>query len=211
MAFHDVRLDPQISHGAKGGPSWRTTVITTGSGFESRNSEWARPKAKWDVSHILESAQKRADLLAFFHARRGSAHGFRFKDWIDYYVGMGFPNGVIEYTGYQQFATGNGSATTFQLTKTYSDGGGSFVRKITRPVSGTVKIYVGGVLQASGVTINYSTGVVTFASAPANAALIQWAGQFDVPVRFMSDEMDIDILCPTYGEWGSIGIVEIWE
>jgi uncharacterized protein (TIGR02217 family) len=147
-AFHEVQFPPAISYGASGGPGYLTTVVATASGHEHRNSNWAAARGKWDVASGLKNREQVAELIAFFRARRGRAHGFRFKDWTDY-QGMA-----------QALGTGNGSLKTFQLVKNYSSGGVTESRTITKSVAGTIKLYRNGVLITSGVSTDGTTGVV---------------------------------------------------
>jgi uncharacterized protein (TIGR02217 family) len=77
-------------------------------------------------------------LVAFYRARNGSVRGFRFKDWMDYKLNMD-PAVLTDPTE----ALGTGTATdgqTFQLTKTYGDAESTYVRAITKPVTGTVML-----------------------------------------------------------------------
>lgn len=193
---------------------YRTTVVSTEGGFEQRNQNWANSRRMWNVTLESWDEARLATLHAFFIAREGMTYGFRFKDWADYYVGMKFVPGAglaYDVPNIMPFGTGNGSATTFQLTKSYVSGGITKVRKITRPISATVKIYKDGVLQTSGYTLNASTGVVTFSVAPANGVVLAWAGQFDVPARFDTDQMSMSIDGVVTGSWAGINIVELRE
>lgn len=56
-----------------------------------------------------------------------------------------------------------------------------------------------------------STGLVTFTTAPAAGAIIAWAGRFDIPARFDTDDMRISIEAVQLGNWPSIPIVEVRE
>src|SRR5262245_55974480 len=100
--FDEVQFPPDIAYGAVGGPEYRTTVLVTASGREQRNSAWAQARGRWNVAHGLKSRAQVAALIAFFRARKGRAHGFRFKDWTDY-----------QATG-QPLGTGDGTTTAFQ-------------------------------------------------------------------------------------------------
>ena len=131
--FHEVRFPPDIAYGAVGGPEYRTTVVVTASGREQRNSAWAQARGRWNVASGLKKREQVAALIAFFRARKGRAHGFRFKDWTDY-----------QATG-QPLGTGDGTATTFQLVKRYPSGSEVERRIITKPVASTVKVYRDGV------------------------------------------------------------------
>lgn len=136
-------------------------------------------------------------VIAFFRARFGRAYGFRFKDWSDY-------QGVNQSLG-----TGNGTKTAFQLVKNYFSGSNSYSRDIKKPVNGTVKIYLNSILQSSGFTIDHTTGMVTFSSAPANGVLVNADFDFDVPVRFDADQLAVRIDGPGQYLWDAIPIVEI--
>jgi uncharacterized protein (TIGR02217 family) len=195
--FHDVRFPPDISYGASGGPGYLTSVITVASGHERRNSNWAAARGRWNVAHGLKKREQVAALIAFFRARRGRAYGFRFKDWTDF-------QGTAQMIG-----TGNGSLKMFPLVKNYASGGIIEGRLITRPVTGTVKVYRNGVLATSGVTVDHGTGVVTFTTAPAAGVIVTADFEFDVPTRFDTDQMDITIETYALGSWGQVPVVEI--
>jgi uncharacterized protein (TIGR02217 family) len=197
MAFHEIQFPSDIAYGSSGGPEYSTDVIVMHSGYEQRNQNWEAARARYNVAHGVKTQAQLAALIAFFRARKGKTHGFRFKDWTDY-----------QATG-QQIGTGNGSATAFQLVKTYSSGAGSETRTILKPVSGTVKIYKNGVLQASGVSVDTVTGIVTFAAAPASGVAITADFEFDVPARFDTDRLSASL--DQYGSysWAHVPIVEI--
>ena len=153
--FHEVRFPDNIAYGATGGPEFATTVVATGSGHEKRNVNWAEARGRWDVASGLKKQAQIDELIAFFRARRGKAYGFRFKDWTDY-----------KATG-QLLGTGDDAQTQFQLVKHYPSGSVIEVRTITKPVAGTVKVYLDGVEQLSGWSVDTTTGLVTFSTAPA--------------------------------------------
>jgi uncharacterized protein (TIGR02217 family) len=196
-SFHEVQFPPDIAYGAAGGPGYSTSVVTTVAGYEKRNANWAAARGRWNVAQGLKNREQVANLIAFFRARKGRAYGFRFKDWTDFAALA------------QLIGTGDGATKSFPLIKRYVSGGISETRTITKPVAGTVKIYVNGVLKTSGVAVDTTTGTVTFSSAPANGAVITADFEFDVPVRFDTDQMDITIETYDLGRWGQIPIVEI--
>ncbi len=197
MAFHEVRFPDDIAYGATGGPEFATSVVATASGYEQRNINWSAARGRWDVASGLKKQTQLDTLIAFFRARKGRAHGFRFKDWTDYKATA------------QALGTGNGTVTTFQMIRTYASGGSTDVRTITKPVAGTVKVYLAGVLQASGWSVNTTTGVITFSTAPANGVAVSADYEFDVPVRFDTDRMAVTIEQINLHQWSGIGIVEI--
>jgi uncharacterized protein (TIGR02217 family) len=225
--IREIRMPTSISYGAVGGPVWNTQVVASPAGKEVRISLLDEALVEWSVQLQTWDEERIRSLINFFNVCEGKAFGFRFKDWSDYYAGMTLVAGVgLGYTVPHAFATGNGSATVYQLKKRYTVGGHTKERKITRPIrnytgdvhnagsgSSTVRIYVAGVLltEGSDYTLDYTTGKVTFASAPANGAAIAWCGQFDVPARFDTDKMQLSMEGLTLGRWASIPIVGLRE
>ena len=105
--------------------------------------------------------------------------------------------------------TGDGTVTQFQLVKRYSSGAQSWTRAITKPVAGTVTIALNGATQASGWSVSTATGLVTFTTAPAAGVAITAGFEFDVPVRFDTDALDITLDFERLGSITSIPLVEI--
>ncbi|HEQ98804.1 MAG TPA: TIGR02217 family protein [candidate division Zixibacteria bacterium] len=179
--FHEVQFPTDISYESSGGPEFSTEVIELGSGHERRNQNWTYARQRWNVGYGVREKGQLDSLRAFFYARKGRAYGFRFKDHDDY-----------QATG-EELGTGDGSETEFQLIKTYSSGGESYERKITKPVSGTVTIYIDSVEQASGWSVDTTTGIVTFSSPPTSGEVITADFDFDIPVRFESDYLPVNL------------------
>jgi uncharacterized protein (TIGR02217 family) len=195
--FHEVRLPDNIAYGATGGPEFATTVVATGGGHEKRNVNWAAARGRWDVASGLKKQAQIDELIAFFRARRGKAYGFRFKDWTDY-----------KATG-QLLGTGDDALTQFQLVKHYPSGSVIEDRTITKPVAGTVKVYLDGIEQLSGWSVDTTTGLVTFDIAPALGVEVTADFEFDVPVRFDTDHMAVTIETYQLHNWQQIPIVEV--
>lgn len=197
MAFDEVQFPTDISYGSSGGPEYSTDIVEIASGYEQRNSNWSQARARFNVAHGVKTKAQLDALIAFFRARKGRATGFRFKDWSDYSA----TNSAI--------GTGNDSATTFQLKTSYSSGSITESRSITKPVAGSVTIYVDAVEQLSGVSVDTTTGIVTFSSAPAGGEVITADFEFDVPVRFDTDRLSASL--DQYGShsWQDIPIIEV--
>ncbi|SNX75109.1 uncharacterized protein (TIGR02217 family) [Cereibacter ovatus] len=206
MAFHEVRFPDNISRGARGGPERRTQIVELASGAEERNASWANSRRRYDVAYGIRRADDLAAVVAFFEARNGRLHGFRFKDWAD------FKSCLPSQTpgpGDQPIGTGNGAATLFQLTKRYTSGAQSWTRAITKPVAGTVTIALNGTPQASGWSVSTTSGLITFTTAPAAGVAITAGFEFDVPVRFDTDALDVTLDLERLGSITSIPLVEI--
>ena len=206
MAFHEVRFPDNISRGARGGPERRTQVVELASGDEERNASWADSRRRYDVAYGIRRADDLASVVAFFEARNGRLHGFRYKDWADYKSDL--PSQAITATD-QQIGTGTGSLQTFQLAKRYTSGAQSWVRTIAKPVAGTVRVALGMVEQMSGWTLDATTGVITFTTAPANGVIVRAGFEFDVPVRFDSDTLDVTLDFERLGSITAIPLLEI--
>ena len=95
--------------------------------------------------------------------------------------------------GDQPLGEGDGEAPDFALIKRYASGGAWVDRPIVKPVAGTVRVAVGGVEKTSGVdfTVDTTTGLITFASAPALGAAVTAGFEFDAPVRFDVDRLEV--------------------
>jgi uncharacterized protein (TIGR02217 family) len=206
MAFHEVRFPDSISRGARGGPERRTQIVELASGAEERNASWANSRRRYDVAYGIRRADDLATVVAFFEARNGRLHGFRFKDWADFKSCL--PSQTPGPTN-QPIGTGNGAATLFQLTKRYTSGAQSRSRAITKPVAGTVTIALNGTPHASGWSVSTTTGLVTFVTAPAAGVAITAGFEFDVPVRFDTDALDVTLDFERLGSITSIPLVEI--
>ena len=206
MAFHEMRFPDNISRGARGGPERRTQIVEMASGDEERNGAWADSRRRYDASYGIRRADDLAAVTAFFEARRGRLYGFRWKDWADYKSGLPSANSAATD---QPIGTGNGAATSFQLVKLYASGAQSWTRTITKPVAGTVALALNGVTQITGWTVNTTTGVVTFAAAPAPGIAIMAGFEFDVPVRFDTDTLDVTLDFERLGSITSIPLIEV--
>ena len=109
----------------------------------------------------------------------------------------------------QAIGVGDGTTTAFQLTKRYGASFDPYLRPITRPVAGSVKLAVAGVEVMSGWAVDVATGVVTFSVAPAVGAAVTAGFLFDVPVRFDTDRLDVELTSFDGAEAPSIPLVEI--
>lgn len=209
-AFHEVQFPTDISRGSSGGPKRMTDIVTLRSGFEERNSIWANSRHMYDASFGLTDMSDMYAVKKFFEARRGKLYGFRWKDWSDFKSVE--PTSSTSSTD-QVIGTGDGSTDDFQLKKTYTDTGGSYVRNITKPVSGTVKIAVAGVTKTvtTHYTVDHTTGIVTFTmgNIPTLGQSVTAGFEFDVPARFDQDELNINVELFNVGEIPTIKIIEI--
>lgn len=202
MSFDDVRFPTQISRGCSGGPTRRTEIVVTGSGAEERNSRWADSRRRWNAGFGVKSLDDLQTVIAFFEERRGRLHGFRWKDPVD------FRSAKSVTPLDQAIGTGDGGRVRFQLVKRYGSGLRDYLRSVTKPVGPSVRVAVAG-QEVTGFTLDRLTGMVTLAAAPAAGAAVTAGFEFDVPVRFDTDELRINLTQFAAGEIPDIPIVEI--
>lgn len=207
MAFDDIRFPTSVSRGASGGPERRTDIVVLGSGAEERNSRWADSRRRYNAGFGIKSLNDLHDVVGFFEERRGRLHGFRWKDHMDFRSGA--PQSAISAND-QVIGTGNGSNASFQLVKSYGTGVRDYVRTVSKPVAGTVIVMVAG-SPVTGFVVDTLTGLVTFTAGniPAPGATVTAGYEFDVPARFDSDQLRINLTQFSAGDIPDIPVVEI--
>ena len=182
LDFAEEKLELGYDYGAIGGMRFKTTIIKKGDKQEQRNVDWGLPLGRWQLGERtlrqsdFEGINEVIELRDFHASRKGSKQGFRFKDWSDYRVTN------------QHLGTADGQQDQWQLKKTYFAGNHQAHRPITKPVSGTVKVYLDNLETVAGWTVDYSTGALTFDTPPPNGTVINCDFEFDVPVWFETDE-----------------------
>lgn len=207
MGFHEVRFPTALSFGSAGGPQRRTEVVTLANGFEERNTPWAHSRRRYDAGLGMRSLDDVAVLIAFFEARQGQLNGFRWKDWADYKSGG--PSSSLTPLDHL-IGTGDGVNRQFQLVKTYDSGGYSYVRPIAKPVAGTVRVAVDSAeLPASAFYADATTGVVSLAMAPGPGTTVHAGFEFDVPVRFDTDQIVTSVASFHAGDVPSVPVLEV--
>jgi len=210
MAFHEIQFPIDISIGATGGPERRTEIVTLGSGREERNTRWAHSRRRYNAGYGVKTLDQIHLVIRFFEERRGRLHGFRWRDPIDHKSGQPSASQTDQD---QVIGVGDGITDIFLLSKDYSDNINPYQRRIDKPIEGTVIVAVDGVPQSVGndISIDEITGVILFASGniPDAGALITAGFLFDVPVRFDSDYLEINLTSFAAGTIPNIPIVEI--
>lgn len=211
MAFIETpRFPDNISYGSVGGPKYNTTLVIVDSGREYANINWDNARHEFNAAMGVRSTSELSDLIRFFHICKGRAHQFRYKNWLDYKSCD--VEGVI--TPYDQiFGVGNGTLKDFQLTKTYEIYGIAELKhtyEIKKPVPGTIVVTIDNTIKTINVdyTVDYTTGIVSFVSAPALNSILTWGGEFDVPCRFDVDELQVSMDFYQHGST-NIPIVEV--
>jgi uncharacterized protein (TIGR02217 family) len=171
-SFIESRLLDDVAYGFSGGPVYNTLVTTMPSGITRRKIMRTRPIHRFSASFDKRDDGVLEAILEAYHATYGAAVGFRFKNWLDYQASD------------EVIGVGTGATQSLQLTKTMQFGTSVHVIPIKKPVFNTVQLTASNAPIAA--TINSSTGVATFV-APAGH-VVRWSGEYDLPVRFESDE-----------------------
>lgn len=208
MSFHDVRFPASLSFGSVGGPERRTEIVELMNGFEERNTPWAHSRRRYDAGLGLRSLDDVETLIAFFEARSGQLHAFRWKDWSDFKSAA--PNAAV--TPFDQtIGASDGETATFALVKRYASGPSAYLRPIVKPVAGSVKVAVGGdpLQEAVDFTCDHATGLVTLAGAPEAGTTITAGFEFDVPVRFDTDRIQVSVASFRAGQVPNVPVVEV--
>ncbi len=208
MDFHEVRFPASLSFGSVGGPERRTEIVTLANGFEERNSPWAHARRRYDAGIAMRSLDDIETLIAFFEARQGQLYGFRWKDWADYKSCASLADPAFED---QAIGVGDGVRRTFPLSKTYRSGAQDYVRPVTKPLAGSVRVGVQRAQLAEGVDfeVDTATGIVTFETPPDRDAIVYAGFEFDVPVRFDTDRIQVSVASFKAGDVPSVPIVEV--
>ena len=208
MAFHEIRFPATLSFGSLGGPERRTEIVTLANGHEERNTPWAQARRRYDAGLGLRSLDDVERLIAFFEARQGMLHGFRWKDWADYKTCRA--SGAVTALD-QSLGFGDGATTTFQMAKTYRSGDWTSARVIAKPVAGTVRVAVAGteLVETLAWTVDLTTGLVTFDSPPGVGAEVTMGCEFDVPVRFDTDLVQVSVASFQAGDVPKVPVIEV--
>jgi uncharacterized protein (TIGR02217 family) len=191
------RFPTRISYGSTGGPKFTTFLFESPGGVEGREIAWDQARAEYRIDLQDHDKSDMDTVRAFFLNARGRARGFRFKDWHDYSM-------TDELIG-----TGDGVTRVFNIIKNYGSGDLAYQRRIYKPIDGTLTVKVNGTPVSA--TISYTAGTVTFSvpNTPAVADLITVTCEFDVPVRFDTDELSASSHDFEQQSWGGIPLVEL--
>ena len=209
-AFHEVLFPLDIALKSSGGPQRRTDIVALGSGAEERNARWAHSRRKYDAGYGVKTFEALSEVIAFFEERRGRLHGFRWRDRLDHSSAVpGMNISPIDQT----IGTGNGSDAAFTLSKIYGSVYAPYQRPIAKPVAGSVRIAVDNeeAVEGTAFSTDPTTGVITFHAGyiPASGAVVTAGFLFDVPVRFDTDYLEVDMSAFAAGAIPKIPVVEI--
>ena len=208
----------RLGFDARSDPEWSTELAATAAGFEATNQMWSKARHAFDVSFSVRTRDDYMQIRAHFHAMRGRAKGFLFRDPLDYQATA--TEGVTSVL--------DGSPTAWGLAKRYGSGTDAYDRRITRPTLGTVVIWRKRGMTTTDVTsacvIDYGgpstdePGGQFYVSGHQSGDVYTWAGEFLVPCRYDVDRLPGLIVDRNPGAGGqllvqceSIPLVEVRE
>jgi len=194
LAFVEEQFPTDISFGSIGGPEFKTIIVENQIGKEVRQIYSNFAKHFYEINLPPKNQIGIDKLLSFFHNRMGQAIGFRFKDWNDYKI-----SGA-------RIAEADGSQIQFQIHKIYQTLNSKIIRKISKPVVGTLAIHG---FDKNQYSCNFATGLIKFHTPPKKGTEIVIDVEFDIPVRFATDKLQVKIINNDLRELQTVKLVEI--
>jgi len=170
MQYHDVLLPDFLTIHLKGGPVFSTSTASTVSGREIRIYERQNAIQKYSLVGCRLSHDEFKKFNSFFRSRLGCAYAFRIRDHADFKI----ENQVI--------ATADGSSKEFEIYKSYEDDACSYRRKI--PAIREDSIDANFIIE----NIDRMNGIIHVRDLIASGSKLVLSAEFDVWVRFASDE-----------------------
>lgn len=128
------------------------------------------------------------------------------EDWSDYKSCL--PSVRISELD-QQIGMGDGTTTNFALVKAYGSGPETYLRRIVKPVANTIRVALNGAEQFTGWAADVTTGIVSFDAAPDAGVTITAGFEFDTPVRFDADMLDVTLDLERLGSITAIPLIEV--
>lgn len=208
--FDEVLFPTDIALGSLTGPRRKTEIVNLASGYEQRNTRWKHSRRMYNAGYGMKHIADLYRVVEFFEERRGRLQGFRFRDPLDHKSSS--PDLLVSHFD-QTIGTGDGVQSKFPLCKSYGTGASPYLRRIHKPVASTVVISVDAVIQNADVhyQVDPVIGEITFlpGSIPELGNQITAGFVFDVPVRFDTDEISVNLEAFESGQIPSIPLIEI--
>jgi uncharacterized protein (TIGR02217 family) len=193
MSYPTLTLPISMASGLQKSPNFNT-LMKPNAAARGNYSVALKPYPTWDFTfdsppvqgNEADASSVAATFLGTYMACQGHAGLFLFTDPQDSTVNTttGVMLNVTSGAASPMGQKGDGSSTQFQLARLIGGTGVDLLQNI----NGSIDVYVNGV-QTTAFSLS-STGVVTFTSAPASNATIEWSGSFYFLCRFAKDSLD---------------------
>lgn len=198
--FHDVAFVPRLPFGINVASRRHIDVVALSSGHETRNSRTAETMRHYTIPVGTRPMAEIRAILAFFEARGGPLHAFRFRDPVEPSTATSGPGPSPSNV---HLGVGDGAQNQFQL-KTASG------RTIRKPEPSSVVMALNGtVIDPGSVSVDAATGLVTLSVAPALGVAVTGGCLFDVPVRFENQSLQITRADPDAGALDDLILTEV--
>ncbi len=203
--FSDVVVPNAVLRSGVSGKNMRlNSRVPTDNGFESINIVWTQTLREYTFGTAPLSLAQWQAVETLHEITEGGAYGMLLLDPKDQSV----TDGVMTLV----------STGVYQLHKRYVHTPSTRfkTRKITRPLlAGFIPKISGVAIDPANYVLDVTTGRITIPSNPT-AATLSWTGTFYVPVHFMGDSIDFDLVIagPLDGRYvagPSVVLVEIRE
>ena len=211
MSFHEIRFPTDISRGAQGGPERRTDVVVLGSGFEERN---AAGRTRAAATTPATASSRSTTCTPSSPSSRSGAGGSTASAGATTPTANRARRAATPSPLDQVIGTGDGTHAAFQLVKTYGAAHAPWYahdRQAGRRAPCASPSTAMSETRATTSRVDAATGFVHVpAGARAGGRRVVTAGfEFDVPVRFDTDRLEINLSGFRHGAIPHIPIVEV--
>ncbi len=195
--FEEEELSREYTEMARTQLIYDTAVVGNARSVQQRNINRYDALRGYTIDFSGMNTERKKNLYEFYLTKWGRAIGFRFYPPFD----RDFDHDLI--------GVGDGTTTSFYLSRNYFSRGFFQQRRILKPIHPLLTITENGEkaqiidpfgtitpagafpVSSNPITVDWTIGKITFQAAPAAGALIYAeSGQFNVPVYFDTDAFD---------------------
>lgn len=200
MTYLRAQIEACEAFGWEGGPEFRTRIVEMQNKRERRNADWAEARHRFTLPFQNIDPDRYANIKQMHLVCRGMLHAFLYRDPLD--------NEADD----ELLAVGDGTQTTFQLSKLSVIDGVTYQRNVYALPGVTPGFAVtANDAPVASYTLDRDRGLITFDSPPANGALLRWSGPFLVWVRFNQDWLPFSINSRSANGFVHNGTVDLIE
>ena len=196
--FHNIKFPDNICYDIVNSIIYDTNIIKSKNGREQRIINFSSGKNLYKLIYKFQNKNEIEKIVNIFNIVKGRANGFRFKDWFDYRIEK------------QQIAIDD--ARILYLYKDYRIDNVVYRKRIYKPVENSIEIFINGEKDNSIIKfVDYDNGTIEFYDnlLVNSGNKIEISCEFDIPVRFNSDKLNIITKNKNQYETEPIELIEI--